>query len=71
MIKIIGAGLVVSCWKSFMKFNPNPPPPEVDCSTLQWGEVSKSLLTDVVQANPVSGIHFLLDVPGDDQVTEA
>ena len=27
-----------------------------------------SLLTDVVQADPVGGVHFLFDVPGDDQV---
>lgn len=29
------------------------------------------LLTDVVQADPVGGVHFLLDVPGDDQVAVA
>lgn len=30
-----------------------------------------SVLTDVVQADPVGGVHFLFDVPGDDQVTVA
>lgn len=29
------------------------------------------MLTDVVQSDPIRGVHFLLDVPGDDQVTVA